>query len=226
MSGYDSHLFIKKLSGGKLKCIPNNEEKYISFYKEIKVGEFMKEGKTIEGKQELRFIDSFRFIASSLGILSKNLANDQCKYISSYYSGKQFDLLLRKGVYPYDWVDSIDKLSETQLPPKESFFSKLRDEGISDEYYSHAQKVWDEFQCKTFRDYHDIYNFSVVLMLADVFENFRVVCMNNYKLDPAWYLTSSGLAWDAALKMTKIRFALLRDYDMILIRKEYVEELE
>ena len=139
LSGYDSHLFIKKLSRGKLKCIPNNEVKYISFSKEIKVGEFMKEGKTIEVKQELRFIDSFRFMASSLESLSKNLAKDQCKKISSYYSGKQFDLLLRKGVYPYDWVDSIDKLSETQLPPKESFFSKLSDEGISDEYYSHAQ---------------------------------------------------------------------------------------
>ena len=84
----------------------------------------------------------------------------------------------------------------------------------------HTPKVWDEFQCKTFRDYHDIYNFSVVLMLADVFENFRGVCINSYKLDPAWYFTSQGLSWDAALKMTKIRFALLSYYDMILMIKK------
>ena len=74
LSGYDNHLFIKKLSGGKLKCIPNNEEKYISFSKEYKVGEFInKEGKTIEAKRELRFIDSFKFMSSSLDSLSKNL---------------------------------------------------------------------------------------------------------------------------------------------------------
>ena len=107
---YDSHLFIKKLartepgdqgsiSGGKLDCIPSNEEKYITFSKVIKVDEYIdKEGKTIEVKRKLRFIDSFRFMASSLDSLSKNLAKDQCKNISSYYSGKQFDLLLRKGV--------------------------------------------------------------------------------------------------------------------------------
>ena len=222
-SGYDSHLFIKKLAhsasgdSGKLTCIPNNEEKYISFSKEIKVGEYIKDGKTCEVKRKLRFIDSFRFMGSSLNSLSKNLTKDQFKNIRSYYSGKQLDLLLRKGVYPYDWVDSIEKLSVTQLPPQESFYSKLNDEGISDEDYSHAQKVWEEFNCKTFRDYHNIYNMSDVLILADVFENFRDVCNENYNLDPAHYFTAPGLAWDAALKMTKIELELLSDYDMLLM---------
>ena len=79
LSGYDSHLFIKKLSGGKLNCIPNNEEKYISFSKEIKVGEFIgKDGKTHEVKRELRFIDSFRFMGSSLKNLTDNLVKDLC----------------------------------------------------------------------------------------------------------------------------------------------------
>ena len=232
LSGYDSHLFIKKLahsapsdqrsiSGGKLNCIPNNEEKYISFSKEIKVGEFIgKDGKTHEVKRELRFIDSFRFMGSSLDSLSKNLTKEQFKNIKSYYSGKQLDLLLRKGVYPYDWVDSIDKFSETQLPPQESFYSKLCDEGISNEDYLHAQEVWKVFNCQTFRDYHNIYNVSDVLILADVFENFRDVCNENYGLDPAHYYTSPGLAWDAALKMTKISLELLSDYDMILMIKK------
>ena len=159
-------------------------------------------------------------MTSSLDSLSKNLTKDQFKNIRRYYSGKQLDLLLRKGVYPYDWVDSIDKFSETQLPPKESFFSKLSDEGISDEDYSHAPKVWEEFNCKTFRDYHNIYNMSDVLILADVFENFRDVCNENYDLDPPHYFTAPGLAWDTALKMTKIELELLSNYNMLLmIRK-------
>ena len=104
LSGYDCHLFIKKL-GGKLKCIPNNEEKYISFSKEIKVYGYIKNGKVVDVKRELRFIDSFRFMSDSLDRLSKNLTKDQFKNIKSYYSGKQLDLLLRKGVYPYDWMN-------------------------------------------------------------------------------------------------------------------------
>ncbi|XP_065667943.1 uncharacterized protein LOC136088191 [Hydra vulgaris] len=185
--------FFPKLSGGKLSCIPNNEEKYISFSREIKVGEFVKDGKSVEIKCQIRFSDR-----------------------------KQLDLLLKKGVYPYDWVNSVDKFNETQLPTKESFFSKLNDEDISDDDYSHAQNVWNEFNCKKFRDYHDLYNVSDVLLLADVFENFRDVCMKNYKLDPAWYYTSPGLAWNAALKKTKVKLELLSDYDMILMIKKRI----
>ncbi|XP_065645649.1 uncharacterized protein LOC136076111 [Hydra vulgaris] len=220
LSSYDSHLFIKKLSGGKLSCIPNNEEKYISFSREIKVDEYIKEGKKFEVKRELRFLDSYRFMQFSLDAFSKNLTKDQCKNIIKLYSGKQLDLLLRKSVYLYNWVDSVDKFNETQLPPKELFFSKLNDEDISDDDYSHAQTVWNEFHCKTFRDYFDLYNVSDVLLLADVFENFRDVCMNCYKLDPAWYYTSPGLAWDAALKKTKVKLELLSDYGMILMIKK------
>jgi len=76
-------------------------------------------------------------------------------------------------------------LNETQLPLKTAFYSKLNETEISDEDYEHAQTVWKEFECKTIRDYHDLYNVSDVLLLADIFENFRDVCMDNYKLDPA-----------------------------------------
>jgi hypothetical protein len=135
------------------------------------------------------------------------------------YSDKQYDLLLRKGVYPYEYVNSIEILSEDRLPPKSEFYSKLNDSDISDEDYEHAQTVWKEFGCKTLRDYHDLYNVTDVLLLADVFENFRDVCLEHYKLDPAWYFTSPGLAWDAALKLTGIELELLSDYDMILMIK-------
>ncbi|VDI78522.1 Hypothetical predicted protein [Mytilus galloprovincialis] len=90
------------------------------------------------------------------------------------------DLLLRKGVYPYDYMDSFERLQETQLPPKEAFFSTLTGEHISDEDYAHAQKVWEAFGCKTMRDYHDLYLETDVVLLTDVFENFRKICMEQY----------------------------------------------
>lgn len=219
LSGYDSHLFIKKLRGEKINCIPTNEEKYISFSRDVTVDKFVKDGKEITVRRELRFIDSFRFMPSSLEALSENLYEDQCKNLAKNYSDKQFDLLRRKGVYPYNYVDSIDRLSETKLPPKEAFYSKLNDSDISEEDYKHAQTVWNMFGCRSLRDYHNLYNKSDVLLLADIFENFRDVCLNNYKLDPAWYYTSPGLAWDAALKLTDVELELLSDYDMILMIK-------
>ena len=91
------------------------------------------------------------------------------------------------------------------------FFSKLNNEGISDEDYEHALEVWEKFRCQNLLDYHNLYLKTDVLLLADVLENFRRVCMNNYGLDPAWYYTSPGLAWDGALKMTKISLDLLQD---------------
>ena len=143
--------------------------------------------------------------------------DEMCKSLNSIYSGEKRDLLLRKGVYPYDWVGSIDKFSETQLPPIEMFYSKLSDEGINNEDYLHAQEVWKKFNCQTFRDYHNIYNIADVLILADVFENFRDVCNENYGIVPAHHYTAPGLAWDAALKKTKIELELLSDYDMLLM---------
>ena len=127
-------------------------------------------------------------------------------------------MLLRKGVYPYDYVDLISRFSETQLPPKFLFYSKLNDSDISDDYKD-AETVW-----KKFGEYHDLYNVSNVSLLADVFENFRDVCMNKYKLDPAWYYTSPGLAWDASLKLTGVKLELLSDYDMILLIKRGIRD--
>ena len=208
LSGYDSHLFIKNLgkTQGNIKCIPNNEERYISFSKNIKVYNYTdKETRDdVYINHEKRFLDSCKFMASSLDNLSSNLDKEQFTNLNSMYKGEQLELLKRKGVYPYDYVDRLDRLSETQLPPKEAFYSKLNDEHISDEDYEHAQKVWEAFDCKTLKDYHDLYLKSDVILLADVFETFRDLCMTSYELDPAWYYTALGLAWDAALKMTKV----------------------
>ncbi|XP_022809570.1 uncharacterized protein LOC111346556 [Stylophora pistillata] len=221
LANYDAHLFVRNLGvlGGDIDCIPNNEGKYISFTKHVVVDKFFEEdNKLVEVKRELRFIDSFKFMASSLDELVNNLAKKGKPFFQNtrkYYSGEKLNLLMRKGVYPYEWMDSIHKLDEPQLPPKEAFFSVLSGKGISDEDYTHAQNVWKVFGCKTFRDYHNLYNRSDVLLLADVFENFRKLCKKNYDLDPCWYFTAPGLAWDACLKLTKIKLELLSDIDML-----------
>ena len=220
LSGYDSHLFIKNLgkSEGKIGCIPNNEEKYISFSKHILVDRFKnKKGEEKEVIREIRFIDSFKFMATSLDSLVKNLPKESFKNLTEFYEGKQLDLIKRKGVFPYDWFDSFNRLSTDHLPPKESFHSKLNDSEISEEDYQHAQNVWKTFKMKTMRDYHNLYLKSDVLLLSDVFENFRDVCLDNYRLDPAFYYTAPGLAWDACLKITKVRLELLTDYEILMM---------
>ena len=220
LSGYDSHLFIKNLgfSEGNIDCIPNNEEKYISFTKNIQVGSYTnKKGEIKPLHHQARFIDSFKFMAASLDSLVDNLPKDDFNNVKRYYKDNKLSLLTRKGVYPYEYMDSLERLKETKLPPKEAFYSRLNDEDISDENYAHAQKVWDTFELKNLEDYHDIYNQVDVLLLADDFENFREICIKNYKLDPAHYYTAPGLAWDAALKVTEVELELLSDIDVLLM---------
>ena len=120
-------------------------------------------------------------------------------------------LMAKKGVYPYDYMDSFDKFSE-KLPAKEEFYSVLNNEHISDEDYKHTQNVWNTFSFKNMGEYHDLK--SDVLLLADEFENFRKTCLEYYKLDPCHYFTSPCLSWDAMLKMTNIKLELMTDIDM------------
>ena len=226
LSGYDGHLFIKNLgrTDRTIDCIPNNEEKYISFTKRIHVGTYSKKVKNEEEDEEeedeeeedkkkktkyeikriyhsIRFIDNFKFMATSLEKIVNNLCKESFDNVRRYYEENELNLLSRKGVYPYEYMDSPEKLNERQLPAKVAFYSKLNEEGISDKDYEHAKTVWKTIRMKTMRDYHGLYNQADVLLLADVFENFRNVCSRNYNLDPAHYFTAPGLAWDAALKL-------------------------
>ena len=165
---------------------------------------------------EIRFIDSFKFLQTRLANLIGNLQPHDFHNTKEIFR-ENVDLLSRKDVYPYDYVSSMEKLSETHLPPKEEFYSHLNDEGISDNDYHHAINVWNTFKCKSIRDYHDLYLKSDVLLLADVFENFRNTCLHHYNLDPAHYYTSPVLAWDACLKETVQELQLLHDYDMLMM---------
>ena len=207
LRGYDAHVLMESLGKYKerrLSCIPNNSERYISF-----------------SLGTLRFIDSFQFLGTSLEKLVNNLAaegKENFKLLTRYIvdTAKQ-DLLLRKGVYPYDYVDSPAKLTENALPPQAEFYSVLNQEAISNEDYAHAQDVWRVFRCRTMGDYHDVYLKSDVLLLADVFESFRNMAMGTYKLDPAHYFTAPGFSWDSMLKYTGVELDLLNDPDMYLM---------
>lgn len=114
-------------------------------------------------------------------------------------------------------MDSLSKFKDSQPPQNDAFYSKLNDEHISEDDDQHAHQVWKEFECKSMKDYHDLYLKSDVPLLVDVFENFRQVCIANYELDPVRYYTVSGLAWDAALKKTHVNLELLTDPDMLLM---------
>ena len=129
----------------------------------------------------------------------------------------KFILLLRKGVYLYEYMDSWQKLDEKSLPEKKAFYSNLNMEDITDTDYRHANKVFKKFQLKHLGDYHDLYVQSDTLLLAEVFENFRNTCIKVYELDPAHFLSASGLAWQACLKKTNIKLELLTDVDMLLM---------
>ena len=165
---------------------------------------------------ELRFIDSFKFLQTSLSNLVSNVQPDDFINTKAVFSDNA-EILTRKGVFPYDYVSDITKFNETCLPPIEEFYSKLNDEYITEDEYKHARNVWNTFNCKTIRDYHNLYLKSDVLLLADVFENFRLTWLKHYNLDPAHYYTSPGLAWDACLKETGQSLQLLHDYDMLMM---------
>ena len=114
-------------------------------------------------------------------------------------------------------MDDFEKFKKQSLPKKTSFFSRLKQEKVSDEDFEHAQKVWKEFELKNMGDFHDLYLKTDVLLLADVMENFRKLCEENYELDPAHFFTVPGMAWDAMLKITGIKLELLEDVDMLLM---------
>ena len=223
-----------------------------------------KEGKIKEKKIQLRFIDSVRFMASSLDSLSSNLVgvsemfcnvcggscefthinkdyvtHGKCRNCYSGYSKRQlsvnsiffddfvnlrvnhnveqFRLLLRKGVYPYEYISSWDKFEETKLPPKEAFHSNL-ERVISVSMIMNMRKKFGRgLKLKTLGEYHDLYLKTDVLLLSNVFETFRNNCLEYYKLDPANFYTSPGLAWQACLKKTGVKLELLTDPDMLLM---------
>ena len=129
-------------------------------------------------------------------------------------------MLLRKDVYPYEYMDSWERFDETAIPPKKYFYSNLNLEDVSNKDYAHAQKFWDVFAIKFLGEYHNLYVQTDTLLLADIYENFRNICLDIYELDPVYFVSAPGLAWQACLKKTGVKLELLTDYDMILMTEK------
>ena len=113
------------------------------------------------------------------------------------FHNEKLKLMAKKGVDPYDYMDSVDRFNDKQLPSKDNFYSILTYEGITNKQYYHAQNIWNTFQLKSMREYRDLYLISDIILLTDMFENFHKIRLLYYKLDSCHYCTSPGLSWDA-----------------------------
>ncbi|XP_074029419.1 uncharacterized protein [Leptinotarsa decemlineata] len=219
LSGYDCHLFIKELYRNKerVDVIPQTKEKYISFTKHLFTHSYTdKDGVVRKNYLKMRFIDSYKFMTNSLEKLGANLTSDQCLEMHKHFPQiEKFNLMRQKGVFPYSFVDDIDKLNYPLLPTKNQFYDTLNCEHISETDYDRARNVWNLFECQNLGEYSDLYLKSDVLLLCDIFENFRTTSLEIYNLDPVQYYTAPGLSWDAMLKFTNVELELLTDIDMI-----------
>lgn len=205
---YDSHLIIEgfKYFGKKISVIPSNMEKYISIICDSFV-----------------FLDSLMFMNSSLSTLVSDLKDDALTsgkdelenfpILTSAFGNEKGRIFCRKGVYCYDYVDSLKKLEETTLPPKKMFFNRLTNEHITKQDYKFAKSVFSKY-CNSLQNFHDLYLLSDALLLADCFENFRRHSIKNFDLDPLHYFTLSGYSWDCALRFSKVKLQVLSDLSM------------
>ena len=177
LAGYDAHLFIRELAkhATGMGVIAKNAEDYISFSIKVEVDKYIdKDGNECIKEMELRFIDSIKFMSSSLDSLFNNLAKGGHQFFGfESYNGHQYKLLIQKGIYPYKYMDSWDRFKETSLPSIKRFYSNLNMSGVSDTDYEHACSVWREFGIRNMGEYHDLYLRTNVILLANIFESFR-----------------------------------------------------
>lgn len=206
---YDAHLIIEGFQhfGNRIHVIPSNSEKFIS----IICDNFV-------------FLDSTLFLNEKLSTLVSNLKGKiQVDVVEDFemkfaplidiFGFEKAVALSRKGVYPYDYMDKMEKFSETSLPSKHLFFNQLTQEHVSDEDYDYAQWIFEKY-CTTMGDYHDLYLLTDALLLGVVFEYFRKITIQHYRLDPLHYFSLSQYSLDAALLMSGARLEKLTDLDM------------
>ena len=172
---------------------------------------------------DLIFMDSLQFLPSSLEKLVQAQDPNQFNLLKENFpDNTNFNLLIRKGVYPYSYITNFNIFGETQLPPPSAFYNDITEEDISPDEYQHALTVWNEFNIQDLGEYHDLYVKTDVLLLADVFENFRRLCQDYYNLDPTHCFTAPDLSWQACLKMTGVDLELFTDINMLLFIEQGV----
>ena len=214
--GYDSHIIIKgglaQMKNSKFDVIAQTREKFMAMTVKVPVG------KTKEDKNiffDIKFLDSFQFMASSLAALANNLTKfPETEKLKKEYPNLTDEIIKRKGVFPYAYFDQLIKLDETCLPSIEKFKNDLSGEECSADDYSHAQLAWSKFNCKTFGDYMIAYLKLDVFLLADVFEEFRRVALDEDELDPVHFVSLPAMSFKSAFKMTKETIHLLSDPEM------------
>ena len=215
LKNYDGHLIVSALKhykGPTLSIIPTNTEKYLSIICD-----------------SFYFLDSLQFLNASLSVLFESLLKPSVGGMSldmsidekidimhqGLHDPEKVKLLKRKGIFPFDYVDTPDKLMETEFPAKELFYNKLTEKHITEEDYNYALSVYRSFSCNNLGEYLDVYLQADVLILACVFENFRSFSLKYYRLDPCHYFSVPGLSLDAMFRMTGVELELLTDIDMI-----------
>jgi hypothetical protein len=158
---------------------------------------------------KVKFLDSLNMNPTSLKNWTKTLTSLPITE-SQISDNNQRSLMKEKLPCPYSYI-SLERLDETELPSIEKFYDDLNDKECKPERYELAVRVFNAFHCKTLGDFLDVYLTADILFLADCMYNFRETCMNEYKLDPAWYCTSPGLSRDAFLKLSGVTLELITD---------------
>ena len=216
---YDFHLLVRELGrvNGYIRTIARNSEQYISVEKAVRISETTvvdnngdpkldKTGKPLTKKNTwyIRLVDTLGFLQASLANCVKTFPREEFKMLKQEFGVEHFDLLIRKGVFPYDWFTSIKNLDEDPKNlTKANFYSALNDEEISDDDYAHFLNLCNKFNLKTMRAYHDFYCKVDTIQLADVMEYQRERLMETHGLDILHSYTLPGFSWKAALKYTK-----------------------
>ena len=232
MQNYDLHHIIKALNTSSrsnvFSVVPSTDEKYIALNMGVLVKTITdKNGRTRNVYEYLRFVDSYKFMLMPLDKLAVNLPGDKFVFLDSYFSNyttEQRNLLKKKGHFPYSYLDSFQKFDVKGLPPLKLWRNSLSNNEISitREEYNHAKRVYNEFRCKNFGDYHDLYLACDALILASAFENFRGVCYQTYGLDCSQFYTASNLTGSAFLKVCKPELDLLTDREMLDLTEDMI----
>ncbi len=210
LSRYDGHIVTLAFDTGKdrITVIPCTAEHYISF------SLFLSES---ENSFSIRFLDTYRFLSSSLRNLVKSMPNNHLFHTKrSFPNHLQFKFAQEKNFFPYEFLDHESKLSLTSLPPASAFYSSLDKSNITDEEYKFAKEAWEAFNCKTLKDYLEIYCKIDVLLLADCFLSFRKECVKAYTIDPVYSYSLPGFTFEAFLKLSQVELELLTDPDIYL----------
>ncbi len=207
LSRYDGHIIAKVcgMDEERIRVIPCNEENYISFSKFV-CQDF-----------SIRFLDSYRFLSSSLRNLVISLPNTKLTHtLRAFPNPAEFSCAKEKNFFPYEFFNDESKLALNELPPPSAFYSSLDGSNISDEDYASAKNAWKVFNCNTLEDYLKVYCRIDVLLLADCFLSFREECLKAYTIDPLYCYSLPGFTFEAFLKLSRVQLDLLTDPDMYL----------